>query len=167
MITELDKVKLIDFGLAQEIHQRIKNPAGTMMYMAPEQFDSKFSFEVDIWSAGCMLYVMCTGRLPFFSRDRSTIIEKIQKEPYNTDFETFKHLSDECKDLIDKMLQKNPKKRISGTDAIKHPWFQKFDPENSENTAHHKLLKPESLTLLREFKSVSFLKQAILRTLIK
>ncbi len=66
-----------------------------------------------MWSAGCILYTMLSGQLPFNSEWLNDIITKIQKGEYEVSGEVWDNISDEAKDLIAKMLHVDPNKRIS------------------------------------------------------
>lgn len=100
MVSDLDNIKLIDFGLAEIVTEKIKDGAGTWNYMAPEQFDQSFTDKVDIWAAGAIMYLMCTGRVPFPGLDKKLLLKKIKKDPYPSDSKAFQVLSEDCKDVI-------------------------------------------------------------------
>ena len=74
-------------------------------------------------------------------------------------------MSPECKDLISKLLVVNEKKRLSGVDALKHPWFQKFKAGNIENVDQK--LNSNVLSRLKSYKGVSHLKRAAMNMLVK
>ena len=91
--------------------------------MAPELFLKKSpnaSSSIDIWSMGCILYALILGTLPFIDTTRSLIKEKIMNE--NVQFRGL--CGKEVKDLICKMLEKDPIKRISLGGIYNHPWVK-------------------------------------------
>lgn len=82
----------------------------------------------DMWSCGCIVYLLLAGNLPFMGRSQKELFRKIVVGKYEFDEESFAGVSDEAKDLVSKMLVTDPDKRISASDALKHPWLRQ---ENS------------------------------------
>jgi len=129
------EIKLIDFGLSyfKKKGEKVSELAGTPYYMAPEILLGEYGFEVDIWSIGVLLYILVSGYLPFFSDDREIVFEKIRTATYSFDHKEFESVSDECKELIARMLDTNRKSRIKGKEILEHPWFIKFlDMEDND-----------------------------------
>lgn len=75
-------------------------------------------------------------------------------------------VSDECKDLIKKLLTVNSSKRIDGKQAIKHPWFIKFHQDKVVDKAVDDL-NQNVFARLKDYKGVSHLKRACMNMLIK
>ena len=67
----------------------MKDDTGTFNYMAPEQFNDVFNFEVDIWAAGCCMYMMCTGHIPFPGLDKKVVKIKIIDESYPKHYKSY------------------------------------------------------------------------------
>ena len=67
MITALDEIKIIDFGLSKRYKkgEKLHNVAGTPYYMAPEVLEGDYDNKCDVWSLGVLLYVLMSGYLPF------------------------------------------------------------------------------------------------------
>ena len=136
MITKSGELKLIDFGLSIRSDVNVANEiVGTGFYMAPEMLIGKYNEKVDCWALGVLLYVFVSGYLPFYGKTNSEVWAKVRHDPVNFDkHKEFKSVSSECKDLISKLLQKDPIFRPSAAEALKHPWFNivheiKEDPE--------------------------------------
>ena len=63
--------------------------AGTPFYMAPEILIGDYSYGVDIWSLGVLLYILVSGYLPFYSEDRDEVFEKIRTASYHFEHKEF------------------------------------------------------------------------------
>lgn len=127
---------LADFGLAKEMTNRDYTTSfcGTPEYLAPEIIQNKgHHHAVDWWSIGILIYEMIVGFPPFYHSNQQTMYELIEKFPVKFP-DPVKHkipMSEEVKDLLTKLLEKDPKDRIGsegGVDEIiAHPWFDGFD----------------------------------------
>ena len=127
MITDQGSVRLIDFGLSKASRtQKLTEMAGTPYYMAPEVLKGSYMAEADIWSLGVLLYCLVSGYLPFQGGSAKEVFSKIKAADFHFDHQEFETISKECKDLITKLLEKDPKKRLTGINALAHPWFAKF-----------------------------------------
>ena len=83
---------------------------GTPAYVAPEVLSKKGYYkEVDIWSCGVILYTMLARALPFHSSDRKKTFKLIKEADPDFSSEIWTKVSAECKDIIQKMLIKDPK----------------------------------------------------------
>ena len=116
-------LKLCDFGWAKELTVNNRSTfCGTMEYMAPEIVGSeKYDFSVDVWSLGILLYELIMGRSPFRSKKDRNIMIKIKK--HNLVFDENKNISNECKDLINGLLDTNPLTRLRLKDIFEHPFI--------------------------------------------
>eukprot|EP01084_Bolivina_argentea_P076072 137835_1 len=117
----------------------------------------------DVWGMGVIAYVMMTGRAPFRGRDNMRIFEStVLKTLFFPDKDARYHnklkLSDHFKDFIRKALIKDPLKRISIEDAIRHPWVQGMEASDYR-------LNSDVIHYLRQFKYQSKLKKEITRVL--
>lgn len=125
-------VKLADFGLAKEL-PAIDSPAkhkdfgktktfcGTDEYMAPEIIlHMEYNFTPDLWAFGILIYEMLTGMPPWQDDNRRKLFEKICKGTLSL---VHHNLSGEAKDLLAKMLRKNPEERLSLREIKAHPFF--------------------------------------------
>eukprot|EP00184_Porphyridium_aerugineum_P002309 CAMPEP_0184699598 /NCGR_PEP_ID=MMETSP0313-20130426/5815_1 /TAXON_ID=2792 /ORGANISM="Porphyridium aerugineum, Strain SAG 1380-2" /LENGTH=952 /DNA_ID=CAMNT_0027158717 /DNA_START=653 /DNA_END=3511 /DNA_ORIENTATION=- len=122
------EVKIIDFGYSKYVrpHDRLNEGVGTFKYWAPEMAKglSAYSMPVDVWGVGILLYRLVTGRFPFVESGSEDLLEVIARKPYVQDTPEFVALSQECKDLIAKMLAKDPNERIGVEAAKLHPWIR-------------------------------------------
>jgi serine/threonine protein kinase len=102
---------------------------GTTGYWPPERFQQKaVTPAVDMWAVGIILYIMLTGFHPFdINCDRSDeeVAEAIQRNPLPPmDYEYVGHLSESAKDLIRRLMEPEPTKRITAYELLHHPWVQ-------------------------------------------
>lgn len=141
-------IKITDFGLAKRTDQfsnRPKTICGTEAYFAPEILASRFTrstdgtygVEVDVWSCGVLLYVLIAGCFPWHGHVDQTGVggedemnSCILEARYDFNAPVWNKVSQQCKDLISKMLVKEPRKRLSSAKALKHAWFR--DEGNAE-----------------------------------
>ena len=153
-------VKLTDFGLSKIMGDDDKKKkaytfAGTPNYLAPEIILEKgYSKEVDWWSLGAILYEMLVGVQPFHNNNHQKLLDNILYK----DLRFPETLSKNAKDLVTKLLERNPQKRIgsgpNGTDDIKnHKFFTQInwdalskkttcDDENLEKIAKKEIVAP-------------------------
>lgn len=80
--------------------------------------------KADMWSLGVIMYILLCGYMPFQGEDFDEIFTKIKIGKYHFDYEEFKHVSNEGKDLIAKLLVLNPERRYSACEALAHPWLR-------------------------------------------
>lgn len=117
-------VKIADFGLSNMMHDGdfLKTSCGSPNYAAPEVISGKLYAgpEVDVWSCGVILYALLCGRLPFDEDSIPALFRKIREGDYALPA----HLSPGARDLISRILQVDPLKRISIDEIRAHPWFQ-------------------------------------------
>jgi len=117
-------IKVTDFGLGRFSDLLMHTACGTAGYVAPEILSCKgYDKEVDMWSAGVILYILLSGYPPFFDDHEPRLFESIMKADYEFHPQYWDHISKEAKDLVSKLLVVNPHKRLSATEALQHPWF--------------------------------------------
>jgi len=109
--------------LARDDQLLLHTQCGSVNYVAPEVLTASNAGyqgpKVDSWASGIILYALLAGYLPFFSEDTKALYRMIQKEPvrYPNDF------PEGAKDLVNKLLDKNPETRYTMDDCRTHPWF--------------------------------------------
>ena len=119
---------LTDFGLSKEMFSDNSRPnslVGTPEYLAPEiLLKQEYGFECDWWSFGVLLYEMITGIPPFYSKDKDVLYDNILTK----DVEWKKYHTPVIKDLLTRLLTKDPRQRLASAEAImKHKFFAHID----------------------------------------
>ncbi|CAI5459916.1 unnamed protein product [Closterium sp. Yama58-4] len=119
-------IKLIDFGVATRFTPGVpcREVLGTPEYIAPEVLKGSYGPPADLWSAGVVLYVMLAGAPPFWERASKTLKESILGDDVPFSQSKWGDRSAECKELIRRMLDKDPATRISGKEILEHPWIK-------------------------------------------
>ena len=156
------ELKLIDFGCSKMFTTYKKNfedTIGTLVYCSPEVLLNNYNEKCDLWSCGIILYLLLTGKFPFFGKTENEIIEKILNQKIEFNDEIFEKISPEAKDLIKKCLIYDKNKRISAVEALKHPFFANID---LNNIYHEKIDLKEVLSSLKYFSKHSKFYQVVL-----
>ncbi|RAL43112.1 hypothetical protein DM860_009894 [Cuscuta australis] len=127
-------LKVIDFGLAHFFKpgEKYGDINGTTLFMAPELLRGDYGPEVDIWSIGIILYVLLIIKFPFWPGSQSIdrMAEAINRTEIGVESNNWHLISDNAKDLIVKMLNRDPSKRITANEILKHPWIQMYTKRN-------------------------------------
>ena len=123
---------LTDFGLAKNLkaEEKAMTFCGTPEYLSPEVLLGKgHNRPTDWWTLGILIYEMIFGIPPFYAKDRKQMYTKTVKEPVV--FRTSSTISDQGKDIINQLLNKDQTKRLgSKSDSLEvlaHPWFAEID----------------------------------------
>lgn len=119
-------VKISDFGFAKVMNpnDNANTICGSPMYMSPEVLIcDEYCNKTDLWGVGVILYEMLVGRVPINAR---TLIElgDIYKKMDHVSIPSKVHLSDNCGDLIERLLTVDPKKRLEWDEFTSHVWFR-------------------------------------------
>mmetsp|Transcript_30888 Transcript_30888/g.75501 ORF Transcript_30888/g.75501 Transcript_30888/m.75501 type:complete len:348 (-) Transcript_30888:1144-2187(-) len=123
------RAKLADFGLchifpADGSRTKTDGLYGTPYFVAPEIARNEwYDYKVDVWSAGVMMYYMLSGELPFFAMSSNGVLRKVKKAAYNFKDPVWNTVSFEAKDLISKMMEVDPDRRLSAAKTLDHPWL--------------------------------------------
>ena len=102
-------------------------------YIAPEIILGSYKSTADNWSLGVILYILLSGNPPFVGKNNKEILKSVLKGIYTFNLKPFKECSDEVKDLISKLLVKDPLLRYSAEQAYNHPWVQQQVNEEVKN----------------------------------
>lgn len=149
-------LKIIDFDTATFFcstgyHRGIY---GTPLYMAPEIIKGRHTEKCDLWSCGIILYILFCGRPPYDGTDEE--IFEILKHPKIEIDSVCAHISPEGRDLLSKLLEIEPKKRISANDACQHPWIKNYVTNAVKSADVSKVL-----VRIKDFRKISKIREAI------
>lgn len=123
------QVKLADFGLANfaEDGNVVESTVaggcmvGTPGYVAPEVVKREvYGPPVDMWACGVLLYIMLSGKMPFYGRDDAECLRRIAAGQYTMPDREWKSISTEAKSLVKSLLQVDPEKRLTANAALQH-----------------------------------------------
>lgn len=122
-------IKILDFGLGNYYNMKaLTEVVGTPYYVAPEVLTGEYSKECDMWSFGVILYLLITGRTPFNGSNPQELLENVLEATYRMEDDDWKEFSQNAKDIVSRLLIKDPSKRLTAQEALKHPWFDnRFD----------------------------------------
>ena len=141
---ETKELKIVDFGLSNiytnPTKHLLSSACGSPSYAPPEMLNGEKykASPVDIWSSGIVLYAMICGYLPFEDEDNDALYDKICKGK----FVIPNHVSENGRDLLNKILVTDPKKRLSIYQIKHHPWFSLYNEKG-------KLMISEGLILTK------------------
>ncbi|AUF82474.1 serine/threonine-protein kinase [Tetraselmis virus 1] len=124
---DFDSVKLCDMGFALKLSfpYEIRKCAGTLHYIAPEvvwnivKNENYYSFPVDLWGLGLVIYAMYFGKSPFNLQSKESIFKEVIEKVPNTF-----GMPDGMEDLVKNLLIKIPENRFTADEALSHYWFQ-------------------------------------------
>lgn len=128
LLTAEGAVKVCDFGVSRVATpgERLSEKCGTPAYLAPETIvggENCDGFAADVWSAGIVLYAMIYGTVPFKAKS----VEELSQLIIGGKPELHDDVSPEARDLIQHMLDKDPRRRSSIIQVLVHPWFGNGD----------------------------------------
>ncbi|KAF5200120.1 Calcium-dependent protein kinase [Thalictrum thalictroides] len=151
----------IDFGLSVFFKpgETFTDVVGSPYYVAPEVLLKNYGQECDVWSAGIIIYILLSGVPPFWDETEQGIFEQVLKGQLNFESDPWPSISDSAKDLMRKMLVKDPKKRLTAHEVLCHPWVR------VDGVAPDKPLDSAILSRLNQFSAMNKLKKLAIRVI--
>ena len=128
-------LKLADFGFALHLDKDQTKSAirGSPLYMAPEMIlQRQYDAKVDLWSVGVILFECLFGRAPYKSKSVDELLLKIKEDK---EIEVPENISGSCRDLLTRLLRRNPAERIGFDDFFKHPFLDLEHMPSDESEA--------------------------------
>ncbi|KAJ0967590.1 hypothetical protein J5N97_024507 [Dioscorea zingiberensis] len=126
MFDSRGRIRLVDFGSAECFGEEraMSGVVGTPHYVAPEVLAGReYSEKVDVWSAGVILYLMLGGILPFYGETAVEIFEAVLRGNLRFPSRIFSSVSLAAKDLIRRMICRDPSRRFSADQVLRHRWI--------------------------------------------
>ncbi|EOY32687.1 Calcium-dependent protein kinase 19 isoform 2, partial [Theobroma cacao] len=158
---ETAPLKAIDFGLSVFFKpgERFNEIVGSPYYMAPEVLKRNYGPEVDVWSAGVILYILLCGVPPFWAETEQGVAQAIIRSVIDFKRDPWPKVSDNAKDLVRKMLNPDPKQRLTAQEVLEHPWLQ--NAKKAPNVPLGETVKAR----LKQFSVMNKLKKRALRVI--
>ncbi|KAJ8570591.1 hypothetical protein K7X08_037563 [Anisodus acutangulus] len=158
---EESPLKTIDFGLSVFFKpgETFSDVVGSPYYVAPEVLRKHYGLECDIWSAGVIIYILLSGVPPFWDESEQGIFEQVLKGELDFASEPWPTISESAKDLVRKMLVRDPKKRLTAHEVLCHPWVR------VGGVAPDKPLDCAVLSRLNQFSAMNKLKKIAVRVI--
>ncbi|XP_057980729.1 calcium-dependent protein kinase 1-like [Malania oleifera] len=154
-------LKTIDFGLSVFFKpgEKFSDVVGSPYYVAPEVLRKRYGPEVDVWSAGVILYILLSGVPPFWAETEQGIFEEVLRGDLDFSSHPWPSISESAKDLVRGMLARDPRKRLSAHQVLCHPWVQ------VDGVAPDKPLDSAVLSRMKQFSAMNKLKKMALRVI--
>ncbi|GAB2287527.1 Mitogen-activated protein kinase cpk1 [Dionaea muscipula] len=152
-------LKTIDFGLSIFFKPgvRFTDVVGSPYYVAPEVLRKRYGPEADVWSAGVIVYILLSGVPPFWAETEQGIFEQVLHGDLDFSSDPWPSISEDAKDLVRRMLVRDPRKRLTAHEVLCHPWIQ------VDGVAPDKPLDAAVLSRLKQFRAMNKLKKMALR----
>ncbi|XP_010453282.1 PREDICTED: calcium-dependent protein kinase 17 isoform X1 [Camelina sativa] len=158
---ENSPLKATDFGLSvfYKPGEVFKDIVGSAYYIAPEVLKRKYGPEADIWSIGVMLYILLCGVPPFWAESENGIFNAILRGHVDFSSDPWPSISPQAKDLVKKMLNSDPKQRLTAAQVLNHPWIKE------DGEAPDVPLDNAVMSRLKQFKAMNNFKKVALRVI--
>ncbi|KAK4774488.1 hypothetical protein SAY86_009423 [Trapa natans] len=154
-------LKAIDFGLSVFFKpgERFSEIVGSPYYMAPEVLRRNYGPEVDVWSAGVILYILLCGVPPFWAESEQGVALAILRGVIDFKRDPWPQVSISAKNLVRQMLEVNPQKRLTAQQVLDHPWIQ--NAKKASNVPLGDIVR----TRLKQFSMMNRFKKKALRVI--
>lgn len=102
----------------------LTSAVGTPAYAAPELLKGQaYSYGVDVWAAGVILYGMLSGSRPFSGKNPDGVLQSIERGGLEFPKREWSNVSEQARSLVRAMLETNPEYRVTAEEAMRHTWF--------------------------------------------
>ncbi|MCO5600236.1 hypothetical protein L7F22_054346 [Adiantum nelumboides] len=154
-------LKATDFGLSVFFKSGdiFKDIVGSAYYVAPEVLRRHYGPEADVWSVGVILFILLSGVPPFWAETEQGIFDAILRGQIDFSGDPWPSISHGAMDLVKKMLNQDPKLRLTAAQVLSHPWI-KIDGEASD-----KPIDSAVLGRMKQFRAMNKLKKLALKVI--
>ncbi|KAK3519992.1 hypothetical protein QTP70_010226 [Hemibagrus guttatus] len=138
------QIKIIDFGLARKLDSStpLKVMHGTPEFVAPEVINFEpVCLTTDMWSIGVICYILLSGESPFQGESDSDTLALVTAAQWEFDEESFEEITNQAKDFISSLLQKNARQRMSCDKALSHAWMKTLESTDNSTGAAKNISK--------------------------
>ncbi|KAL6545424.1 Mitogen-activated protein kinase cpk1 [Orobanche gracilis] len=152
-------LKTIDFGLSIFFKpgEKYNDVVGSPYYVAPEVLRKRYGPEADVWSAGVIVYILLSGVPAFWAESEQGIFEQVLHGDLDFSSDPWPSISEDAKDLVRKMLVRDPKRRLTAHEVLCHPWVQ------VDGVAPDRPLDSAVISRMKHFSAMNRLKKMALR----
>ncbi|OMJ87091.1 hypothetical protein SteCoe_11240 [Stentor coeruleus] len=150
-------IKVADFGSSCFLDplKMLNGCFGSAYYIAPEVLEDEYNEKCDIWSCGVIMFILLTGKPPYPGKDPKFILNLVKMCPLKITQSKVPGVSLQAVDLLQKMLEVNPRMRISAKEAVNHPWISNYKTVVQDNDLS------DALHSLEKFNGSAKLKDAV------
>lgn len=136
-------VKLADFGLARRLPVNSDviscEASGAPLFLAPETIlEDLIGQAVDLWACGVILFILLAGYPPFWNSSDEKLLLSILQGHYTMPSPYWDNVSNEAKDLVQRLLVVEPRQRLTASEALNHPWLLMKAPQSPQKHAHRR-----------------------------
>ncbi|KAK1281621.1 Calcium-dependent protein kinase 32 [Acorus calamus] len=151
---ETAPLKAIDFGLSVFFKpgERFTEIVGSPYYMAPEVLKRNYGPEIDIWSAGVILYILLCGVPPFWAETEQGVAQAIIRSVIDFKRDPWPKVSDKAKDLVKRMLDPDPRRRLTAQEVLDHPWLQNIHKAPNVPLGENVRARLKQFSVMNKFK---------------
>lgn len=159
-------IKLTNFNISRILNkdELLTKVIGSTYYIAPEVLNKCYNEKCDEWSCGIIMYILIFGRFPFVGNNDEEILEKINKGKYNLPSSC--NISKNGLDLLQKLMEYKPEKRISAEDALNHSWFKDHKSKELINQIKDEKVIKDFINNFKHFKEYSIIQKTTLMYLV-
>jgi len=162
---EAATLKLIDFGFAKRMSpsKLCHTLCGTLLYIAPEVLDERYTEKADIWSIGVIAYLMLSGQLPWKNpKNDDLLMQEVKRGQVSMQKASWRDVSSEAKDLVNHLLTRDDADRPGSATALQHSWLA----AEGEKASNKPCLPLGAVNHLKAFTQMNDLKKAAADVLV-
>ncbi|KAG0487262.1 hypothetical protein HPP92_009357 [Vanilla planifolia] len=151
-IVEVVQMRTTSYLLCFLSGERFTEIVGSPYYMAPEVLKRDYGPEIDVWSSGVILYILLCGVPPFWAETEQGVAQAIIRSVIDFTRDPWPKVSDSAKDLIKRMLDPDPKRRLSAQGVLDHPWLQNAKKAPNVNLGETVRARLQQFSVMNKFK---------------